>query len=43
MTDRGWKIMEPDFMPPHVLAKAMVKHLEGTKKSEVAEKVKGGQ
>lgn len=43
MTDRGWKIMEPDFMPPHVLAAAMVKHLEGTKKSEVAEKVKGDQ
>jgi hypothetical protein len=39
-TDRGWKITEPDFMPPHVLAKAMAKHLEGTKKSEAAEKVK---
>lgn len=43
MTDRGWKIMEPDFMPPHVLAKTMVKHLEETKKREVAEKVKGDQ
>jgi hypothetical protein len=41
MTDRGWKIVEPDFMPPHVRAAAMAKHLEGTKKSEVAEKVKG--
>jgi hypothetical protein len=40
-TDRGWKIMEPDFMPPHVLARTIVKHLEATKKSEVAEKVKG--
>jgi hypothetical protein len=39
-TDRGWKIIEPDFMPPHVLAKAMAKHLEGTKRSEAAEKVK---
>ena len=39
-TGRGWKINEPDFMPPHVLAKDMVKHLEGTKKSEMAEKVK---
>jgi hypothetical protein len=39
-TDRGWKIVEPDFMPPHVLAKVMVKHLEGTKQSEAAEKVK---
>jgi len=40
-TGRGWKISEPDFMPPHVLVKDMVKHLEGTKKSEAAEKVKG--
>src|SRR5512137_2287426 len=39
-TDRGWKITEPDFMPPHVLAQAMARHLEGTKKSETAEKVK---
>jgi hypothetical protein len=39
-TDRGWKITEPDFMPPHVLAKAMAKHLEGTKKIEAAEKVR---
>ena len=39
-TDRGWKITEPDFMPPHVLAKVMAKHLEGTKKIEAAEKVK---
>lgn len=40
LTGRGWKIMEPDFMPPHVLASAMVKHLEGTKKIEAAEKLK---
>ena len=39
-TSRGWKITEPDFMPPHVLAKAMAKHLEGTKKVEAAEKVR---
>ncbi|MEK6743669.1 MAG: hypothetical protein AABZ15_08665 [Nitrospirota bacterium] len=39
-TGRGWKISEPDFMPPHVLAKEMAKHLEGTKKNEAAEKVK---
>lgn len=43
MTGRGWKIMEPDFMPPHVLARVMVKHLEGTKQSEIAGKVKGDQ
>ena len=39
-TKDGWKITDPDFMPPHVLAKAMATHLEGTKKSEMAEKVK---
>lgn len=39
-TGRGWKITEPDFMPPHVLAQAMAKHLEGTKKTEAAEKVR---
>jgi hypothetical protein len=39
-TGRGWKISEPDFMPPHVLVKDMVIHLEGTKKSELGEKVK---
>jgi hypothetical protein len=38
-TDRGWKITEPDFMPPHVGVKAMVKHLEGTKRLEAAAKV----
>lgn len=43
MTNRGWKITEPDFMPPHVLARAMTKHLEETKKNEMAEKVKGDQ
>ena len=39
-TDRGWKIVEPDFLPPHVLAKVMVKHLEGTKQLGAADKVK---
>ncbi len=35
----GWKITEPDFMPPHVLLKPMVKHLEGTKNLEMAGKL----
>jgi hypothetical protein len=39
-TGRGWKIVEPDFLPPHVLAANMEKHLEGTKQSEMAEKVR---
>jgi hypothetical protein len=39
-TDRGWKIMEPDFLPPHVLADVMVRHLTETQQSEMAEKVK---
>ena len=39
-TERGWKITEPDFLPPHVLAQAMARHLEGTRKSETAAKVK---
>jgi hypothetical protein len=39
-TDRGWKITSPDFMPPHVLAKYMVRHLEETRNAEQAEKVR---
>jgi hypothetical protein len=38
-TKDGWKITSPDFMPPHVLLKPMVKHLEGTKNLELARKV----
>lgn len=38
-TKEGWKITSPDFMPPHVLLKPMVKHLEGTKKLELAGKL----
>lgn len=38
-TKDGWKITSPDFMPPHVLLKAMVKHLEGTKNLELAGKL----
>lgn len=38
-TKDGWKITSPDFMPPHVLLKPMVKHLEGTKKLELAGKL----
>lgn len=38
-TRDGWKITSPDFMPPHVLLKPMVKHLEGTKNMELAEKL----
>lgn len=38
-TKEGWKITEPDFMPPHVLLKPVVKHLEETKRLELAKKV----
>jgi len=38
-TKDGWKITSPDFMPPHVLLKSMVKHLEGTKNMELAGKL----
>jgi hypothetical protein len=38
-TKDGWKITDPDFMPPHVLLKPMVKHLEGTKNPELAGKL----
>ena len=38
-TKNGWKITSPDFMPPHVLLKTMVKHLEGTKNLELAGKL----
>ena len=38
-TKDGWKITSPDFMPPHVLLKVMVKHLEGTKNLELAGKL----
>jgi len=41
-TKDGWKITSPDFMPPHVLLKPMVKHLEGTKNLEMAGKVQNG-
>ncbi len=38
-TKDGWKITSPDFMPPHVLLRPMVKHLEGTKSLELAGKL----
>jgi hypothetical protein len=38
-TKEGWKITEPDFLPPHVLMQPMVKHLEGTKNLELSRKV----
>ncbi len=41
-TSRGWKIKEPDTLPPHVLQQAMVKHLEATKDLETAGKVRNG-
>jgi len=41
-TKDGWRITDPDFMPPHVLLQAMVKHLEGTKNLELARKVQDG-
>jgi hypothetical protein len=40
MTERGWKISGPDFMPPHVLARAMAEHLEATKDLEQSAKVR---
>lgn len=42
-TGRGWKITEPDTLPPHVLQQAMVRHLERTKDLEAAEKVRNGE
>lgn len=39
-TRDGWKITDPDFMPPHVLLNPMIKHLEGTKNLELAGKLK---
>lgn len=29
-TALGWKITSPDFLPPHVLAQSLLKHLERT-------------
>lgn len=39
-TKDGWKIKEPDFMPPHVLMKPLIKHLRETKRLETADKIR---
>jgi hypothetical protein len=36
----GWKITSPDFMPPHVLMKPLIRHLEETKSLELTGKLK---
>jgi hypothetical protein len=38
-TREGWKITDPDFMPPHVLLQPMVEHLQRTKNMELARKI----
>jgi hypothetical protein len=38
-TGAGWKIMDPDFLPPHVRAEAIIRHLEETKNLEAARKI----
>ena len=38
-TASGWKITDPDFMPPHVMLKTLARHLEGTKNAELARRV----
>jgi hypothetical protein len=35
-TEEGWKITSPDFMPPHVLMKPLIAHLEETRNLELA-------
>lgn len=39
-TDDGWKIKDPDFMPPHVLMQPLIRHLEETRRLEQAGKVR---
>lgn len=39
-TGAGWKINDPDFMPPHVLMKPVMRHLRETKRLEMADKIK---
>jgi hypothetical protein len=38
-TDAGWKITDPDFLPPHVYVNAIIRHLEETKSIETARKI----
>ncbi len=33
-TKTGWKIVQPDFMPPHVLPKPLIAHLEKLQNAE---------
>jgi hypothetical protein len=41
-TDAGWKITDPDFMPPHVMREPLFRHLEETKNRELALRVGEG-
>ncbi len=41
-TGEGWKIKSPDFMPPHVLMKPVIRHLKETKRLELADKIESG-
>jgi hypothetical protein len=38
-TAAGWKITDPDFLPPHVHTDAIIRHLEETKNLETARKI----
>lgn len=39
-TSEGWKIKSPDFMPPHVFIKPLLRHLRETKRLELADKIR---
>lgn len=38
--EKGWKIVSPDFLPPHVLAERVVRHLEETRDLELSRTVR---
>lgn len=35
-TERGWKIVQPNFLQPHVLPRPLIAHLEGVQDAERA-------
>lgn len=39
-TGDGWKIKDPDFMPPHVLTKSVIRHLRETQRLELIDKLR---
>ncbi|MDH4162406.1 MAG: hypothetical protein OEW15_06915 [Nitrospirota bacterium] len=39
-TGDGWKIKDPDFMPPHVLMQPVIRHLRETRRLELVDKIK---